>query len=210
MEDIIRTSPRAAVRVYSLYQKAHIDYSILFLRLYVSYNAWYREVTGISNDRRALTLLKDRFVIWDDYCNGKTMGNLSVYMERLADYTQKEPFPSTTLYWNGELDNAKDWKSLIEFWYQARCLIVHGADIQPKYAWFAYETLDVFMDEIINRMKSCVTRTDIMQFENSSLADQNSQRSKRFRKVQHMLYQKYIASPDIWQVDMQRVSETNP
>lgn len=209
MENLIHNPPSAATRIYSHYQKAQIDYANLFLRLYIAYNAWYREITGTSNDRRALILLKERFVIWDDYCQGKTMKTLSVYMERLADYTQKEPFPSTKLYWNGELDNAKDWKSLIEYWYQVRCLIVHGVDIKPKYVWLAYETLDIFMGEITDRMRSCFTKADFTKLQElSSLAEQNPERSKRFKRVQHMLYQKYIASPDIWQVDMQRVEES--
>lgn len=179
---------------------------MLFLRLYIAYNAWYKEVTGTSNDRRALQLLKERFIIWDDFCNGKTMRTLRIYMERLCDYTQKEPFPSTKLYWGGELENPQDWTSLIEFWYQARCLIVHGAPIGPKYAWYAYETLDIFMHEITTRMRNCFTESDSTRLcELSSLADLNPRRSKRFQKMQHALYQKYIASPDIWQVDMQRV-----
>ncbi len=209
MENIIHTPPTAASHIYAQYQKAQIEYASLFLRLYIAYNAWYREITGTSNDRQALTLLKERFVIWDDYCNGRTMKPLSVYMERLADYTQKEPFPSTKLYWSGELESSKDWKSLIELWYQVRCLIVHGVEVSPRYAWLAYETLNIFMGEITDRMKTCFTKADDVKLhELSSMAEQNPERSKRFKKVQHMLYQKYVTSPGIWQVDMQRVEES--
>lgn len=203
---MIRTPPRAATRIFDQFARAQIRYELLFLRLYIAYNAWYREVTGTSNDRRALTLLKERSVIWDDYCNGRTMRTLRVYMERLCEYTQQAPFPSTTQHWNGELYHPKDWRSLIEFWYQVRCVVVHGAPVESKYAWYAYETLNIFMDEITSRMKSCYTQADLAKLSEFMRCVSNaSQSSERLEKLQRLFYQKYISSPDIWQVDMQRV-----
>lgn len=196
-------------RLYVKYQSAHIDYVDLFLKMYITYNAWYREVTATTNDRQAISTLKKRFVIWDDYCQGKTLKLMVPYMERLAELTQQESFPSLKVYWDGEISSPYDWKSLIEFWYQLRCLIVHGAEVRQKYAWLAYETLDIFMGEIIERMQNCFTSSDLEKLTKlSSIADPNTDRSPRFNKLQHNLYNKYINSPNVWQVDMQRASET--
>jgi len=205
----LHAPPNEAQEIFHLYQQAQIDYSLHFLRLYITYNAWYRRVTQTSTDRQAIALLKKRFIIWDDYRQGATLQALTPYMRRLTELTHQKPFPSITLYWDGELQDAHDWRSLIEFWYQVRCLIVHGSEVSTKYAWFAYETLNVFMAEIIERMQACFNSDDFHKLEElSSLADADPERSYRFRKLQHKLYQKYIASPDIWQVDMHRVENS--
>lgn len=207
--ELSQTTPvNAARHIYAHYQKAHVDYSDLFLRMYIVYNAWYRQVTGTVNDRQSIAALKRRFVIWDDYCHGKVLTQLTPYMERLSEFTQHEPFPSTKPYWDGEVSNVRDWKSLIEFWYQVRCLVVHGSSIRQKYAWLAYETLDIFMAEIIERMQACISAGDLSQLSDiASLAPSNPTRSARFNRLQQALYQKYVSLPDIWQVDMRRVPE---
>lgn len=206
----LHSSADAAEHVYTQYQKAHIDYEELFLKVYIAYNSWYREVTATVNDREAIGVLKKRFVIWDDYRQGKTLTSLKPYMERLAEYTQSTPFPSVKLYWNGEVGDRWDWTSLIEFWYQTRCHIVHGVVVRQKYTWLAYETLYIFMGEIIERMQSCISKEDINTLHQlSSLDHKTMSRDERFSKLQRKLYNKYVASPDIWHVDMQRVSETS-
>jgi len=157
-----------------------------------------------TNDRQALSVLKKRFVIWDDYINGRTMKILKLYVERLAELTQRDPLVSSR-YWSGSIESWKDWRSLIEYWYQIRCLLVHGVYVKPRYVWLAYESLDVFMGEIIDRMQQCFDEKDLVRMkELTSLAEADPDRSERFQQLQHKLYQKYIASPDIWQVDMQR------
>lgn len=206
--DTIHNPPNGVTQVLAWYQKAQIDYADQFLKMYVAYNAWYYQVTGTNNDRQALSMLKKRFVIWDDYCNGKTMAPLKLYMEKLVELTQRDPLVSNTRYWNGEIDNTQDWRSLIEYWYQIRCLVVHGAEVRAKYVWLAYETLDTFMCEILDRIKACLDAYDYQELKQlSSLAEASSKRSQRFQKLQDKLYQKYIAMPDIWQVDMQRAKQ---
>jgi len=163
--------------VYAHYQKARVDYEGHFLRMYITYNAWYREVTKTANDRQAISILKQRFVIWDDYCHGRVLLVLLPYMQRLSELTQQEPFPSMKLYWDGEVSGSKDWGSLIEFWYQVRCLVVHGSLVGQTYVWLAYETLDIFMAEIIERMQA------------------------------HFGCDDFFQSADIWQVDMCRVAD---
>ena len=201
---------QGASQLFQWYQRSQIDYGAQYLQLYISYNAWYREVTNSANDREALALLKKRFVIWDDYIQGRTLQQLKPYVKRLAELSHQKPLVATRLYWNGEFKDENDWRSLIEFWYQMRCLIVHGSEFQVKHAWLAYETLNVFMGEIIDRMRACFNDTDLKIMHTlSSVADESTSRSVRFKKLQHKLYQKYIASPDVWQVDMQRVGSIN-
>lgn len=141
-------------KIEKQYEVARINYATQFLLLYVAYNAWYYQVTGTRNDREALTLLKQRHIIWHDYCWGKTMPALRSYMQQLAELTQREPFESTTAAWNGEVVHSTDWRSLIEFWYQVRCALVHGSEVRQDYTGLAYQTLDIFMDEIIQRTKA--------------------------------------------------------
>lgn len=191
--------------VYDWYKAAQIDYTKQYIALYISYNAWYRQVSGTLNDRQAISSLKKRYIIWDDYINGKTMRVLRPYMQRLSELTQREPLMSETTYWTGSVDGPNDWRALIEYWYQVRCRVMHGSYVSPKFVWLAYETLDAFMGEVIERMEKCLSTTKSRtthQF--GSIADDNSRRSERFRRVQGKLYAKYVASPDVWQVDMRR------
>lgn len=142
------------MKIEKQYEVARINYATQFLLLYVAYNAWYYQVTGTRNDREALTLLKRRHVMWHDYCWGKTMPALRLYMQQLAELTQREPFVSATAAWDGEVTNGTDWRSLIEFWYQVRCALVHGSEVRYDYIGLAYQTLDIFMEEIIQRMRA--------------------------------------------------------
>jgi len=208
--DAVPYLPQGVKRIREWYARATIDYTDLYVKLYVAYNAWYREVTGVSNDRHAMSQLKKRFIIWDDYCHGRTMGALKEYMSRLADLTQQEPLQTPTLYWNGEVLDAKDWRSLIEYWYAVRCLVVHGAEVKPSYIWLAYETLFIFMTEIVTRIQTKLLEYDPSRLKIISaklLEETSSSRSPRFQRLQQDLYRKYIAYPDIWQVDMQRTKK---
>jgi len=138
--------------IVSAYTKAQVDYVQCFIALYISYNTWYHEVTETTNDRRALTLLKKRYIIWDDYREGKVLRALRPYMEQLVECTTREPLHSQAKAWNGEVAHQNDWHSLIEYWYQVRCQLVHGSTMLAVYVWLAYHTLNVFMEEIVRRM----------------------------------------------------------
>ena len=206
VNEMPHAAPSEAKPVFAWYKKAQVDYIEKYIQMYIAYNAWYREVTGTTNDRQALNSLKKRFVIWDDYIDGKTMKTLQVYMERVAELTQREPFSSKTLYWTGSIESPNDWRSLIEFWYQVRCKLVHGAEVKPRYVWLAYETLDIFMGEIVSRMQQCFTAKDAEKMhELNAMAQHSGTKNERFRHLQDKLYQKYVASPNIWHVDMKRV-----
>jgi hypothetical protein len=133
------------------YERAQIDYAQHYMGLYASFNAWYRLVTGFQNDREALNCLRKGNILWDEYCEGTSMQSLVQYMSMLVECTQREPICYTTPHWKGQVRNMKDWPSLVEFWYRVRCLVMHGAMIQPEYIYLAYETLNVFMNEAIHR-----------------------------------------------------------
>jgi hypothetical protein len=205
MTSDVHMPPDDIKHIYRWYRKAQVDYVEHYIRLYISYNAWYRNVTGTVNDREAISVLKKRFIMWDDYCKGKTLKDMRLYVERLAALTNKRPLVNNSV-WNGVVRDADDWKSIIEFWYQVRCFLVHGSDIPQKYVWLAYETLELFMREIVQRMQSCFTDKDLRRLEELSLiAASSADKDKRLLLLRRKLQAKYIESPDIWQVDMQRV-----
>ncbi|MGH7218274.1 MAG: hypothetical protein ACREGE_02430 [Candidatus Microsaccharimonas sp.] len=211
MDSTPHLPPEGIGAIYEWFKKAQIHYDEQYVWLYISYNAWYQAVTHTTNDRQALGALKKRFVIWDDYINGRALQNLRPYMERLAEFTQREPLMTKTIYWSGSVESPNDWRSLIEFWYQVRCTLVHGARVRPRYVWLAYETLTIFMEEIIDRMHQCFTQDDLSKMkEINTLAAMPTYKTERFKQLQEHLYQKYIASPNIWDVDMKRVSEDTP
>mgnify|MGYP003418056330 FL=1 len=198
----VHLPPNDLVHIKNLYKRSAIDYSAHFVSLYITYSAWYQRAIGTTNDREAIGQLKKRFIIWDDYLQGRTMKGLDIYLGRLANLTQSEPLAANTDYWQGELANSRDWRGLIEFWHQMRCLLVHGAYVPPKYSWLAYETLDIFMLEVIQRMQHAAKaqKLDPALF----LVGQPASGEKA-QQVREYIHAKYIASPDIWQVDMQRV-----
>lgn len=121
------------------------------MALYASFNVWYQEATGSMNDRQALNQLRLGNVVWRDYCAGRSLHGLDVFMRSLVELTQREPLSHATPHWNGEVASVKDWVSLVEYWYRVRCLVMHGAEINSQYVHLAYETLNVFMGEIIQR-----------------------------------------------------------
>ncbi|MDB5161577.1 MAG: hypothetical protein JWM52_85 [Candidatus Saccharibacteria bacterium] len=126
--------------VYVWHERSKIDYADLYLRLYISYNAWFRKATQASVDKEAIAVLKKRFIIWDDYLHGRILNGLEETMLALKE--------------RGFIQTSDDWPGLISFWYQIRCDLFHGL-LQPHddSVRFAYESLSIFMDEIVKRMK---------------------------------------------------------
>lgn len=187
------------------YQRAQLDYDDLYMRLYVAYNAWFNRVTAASNDREAIRRLKQRFVIWDDYQRGRTLVALKPVVEDIVRLTHS----SRTL--SVRLTDADDWQSLIEYWYQVRCHLFHasgvfGATQQAIWTRLAYQSLNIFMSELMARMEQAFTKSDYQRLkEVDVLLQHESSPSRRLQNLQQTLYQKYIRSPDIWNVDMVRV-----
>lgn len=191
-------------KVCELYDKSMIDYTQHYALLYAAYNAWYREVTVTSSDRKAIDALKKRVGIWNDYSTGRAMIPLKSYMKRLVDVTQRNPLMSGVNHWSGEIKNVDDWPSLIEYWYQVRCKVVHGERVESVYTWLAYETLDIFMQEIIHRARDRIKTFDFQKLrEAAAQFEFNQTDSAKVKLLHQKLILKYSAMPDIWQVDMQ-------
>lgn len=198
--------PIGFVKMQDWLLRAQVNYLDLYIKLYIAYNAWYCEVTGVKNDRRALGLLKKRFVIWEEYQDGRSMKELRPYMIQLVELSQREPLRVTHSYWDGELNSEDDWQSLIECWYQVRCLAVHGETVDSRYVHLVYETLAIFMGEISRRVSACLLKYSLDEAKElarlSSDLPLESMRSERFVRLQQKLYLKYIALPSVWEVDM--------
>ena len=175
--------------VYSWFDKAQIDYCDLCMRLYVSFNAWYRQTTGTEFDREGLTRLKKRFVIWDDYMSGRVLEDLRMLHLRI----------------NGD---TSDWQGLISYWHRIRCQLFHGALMTDNESVkLAYESLNIFMKEIVTRMKRAFTDEDHHRLEEiEQLMRIGGLKSEYLQRVRSELHHKYITAPNLWNVDMTRVS----
>lgn len=148
-----RMYPRKLQYIEQWYVRAQVDYAQQYILLYSAYNAWYREVTGEVGDRNALNKLKKRVIIWDEYARGVAMPELRLIMRGIVDVTHREPLKvARTARWSGEVQNADDWRGLIEYWYRVRCLVVHGDVVGERYVYLAYESLCIFLGEVITRM----------------------------------------------------------
>jgi len=133
------------------HRKAQIDYLQHYMSLYAAFNAWYRKTTGCSNDREALNKLRKRNVLWDEYVDGTSLRQLRHPMCLLVECTQREPVSHVTPHWGGEVSSVHDWPSLVEYWYRVRCMVVHGVPIRSAYVHLAYDTLNIYMHEIVRR-----------------------------------------------------------
>lgn len=136
------------VRIW--YDRAQIDYVHYYMSLYAAFNAWYG-ANGNTNDRQAINMLRRGIALWDEYCRGTSMRPLVPYMVQLVECTQREPLSYASPHWRGVVQNSKDWVSLLEYWYRVRCLVMHGAEIRAQYVYLAYQTLNIFMSEVIRR-----------------------------------------------------------
>lgn len=147
--------------IVQLVNKAQLNYQASFLTLYSAYNAWYRSVTGTPIDANALQSLKGRHQIWQDYLNDECMRNLGPVMRKLYVLTAHRPLGQTPNQPQVRLDDPTDWRSLIDFWYAVRCDIIHANDGStqvyfPIYCQLAYESLNIFMVEVVGRLQLTV------------------------------------------------------
>lgn len=176
--------------VYSWYDRAQVDYSDQYMRLYVAFNAWYRKATGSSFDREGLVRLKKRFVIWDDYLNDSVMVGLKPLHKEI-------------------LGNDTDWQGLIDYWYSVRCQLFHGSlGPDDHTVRLAYESLNIFMGEIVARMRRAFTDEDHRRLrELEALLEKGHPKMKYLEDSQLELHRKYLNAPHMWNVDMIRVKK---
>lgn len=133
--------------------RAQIDYVHHYMSLYASFNAWYSQLTGLTNDRQAINALQRGNPLWDDFKEGRALAALKPSMRQLVECTQREPLSYASPHWRGVVQHIYDWPSLLEYWYRVRCLVMHGSEIKAPYVYLAYQTLNHFMSEVIKRQR---------------------------------------------------------
>lgn len=208
MVDIEKVLTRQLITTW--YERAKIDYSDLYVKQYIAYNAWFRKVTGCDEDYEAIRQVMTRFVIWDDYLHGRTLVSLGPVIHQIASITQTYPLRPVGSFWNGMVKDDSDWRGLIYFWYQTRCDLFHGSTMpgSPRFdrqIQLAYESLHIFMTEIIRRMRYCFTDNDFNRLADvRALLQSPSGPDNELKLIEAKLYQKFIHSVDIWNVDMER------
>jgi len=189
------------------YERARIDYSDLYVKQYIAYNAWFRKVTDCNADHEAIKLVMNRFVIWDDYIHGRTLVSLRPIIERIVIATMRDPENDE----GAQVRDVLDWRGLINFWYQTRCNLFHGLTMpgnknHEMRVQLAYESLSIFMDEIVRRMRYCFSEVDYKRLsEVRLLLESQNGAVAELKEIESKLYHKFIQSPDIWNVDMKRV-----
>ncbi len=135
------------------YEKAQIDYAQLYMALYAAFNTWYRVRTRTENDRQAINSLREDESVWSCYRLDAGINKMNSLMPLLVELTQREPISYASPHWKGVVSHNQDWPSLLEYWYRVRCLVMHGAEIKPVYIYLAYETLNVFMGEMVKSIQ---------------------------------------------------------
>lgn len=193
-------SPQKLIATW--FDRAQLDYCDLYMRLFVAYNAWFRYVTSQTTDRAAINALKKRFVIWDDYQRGRCLEALRAKMEPIVTTTSHDHSLGVVVH------HAEDWQNLIEFWYQVRCHLFHGSHLfserqQMVWARLAYESLNIFMAEVVERMRQSFTHEDYRRLQEvQALLKGNGPEKERLMKTHESLQSKFVHSPDVWNVDM--------
>lgn len=210
--------------IFKWYSRSQLDYFDQYINLFIAYNAWFKKVTDTTNDREAITSLKTRNGIWDQYINNETMLRLRLFMQQIVDVTSKKPLENLTrsedLHWDGVVVDINDWKSLIEFWYRVRCNLFHGSKSpedarEAAIVKLAYLSLNEFMTEIVNRMKGNFTSEDLNRmFELSLTEHPDKSTATGFAKEAHerqwqsaqdeikRLNEKFKSAKNLWEVDL--------
>jgi len=210
--------------IFKWYSRAQLDYFDQYINLFIAYNAWFRKVTKKTNDREAITSLKSRVGIWDEYVKDEAMSQLKSLMTTIAKITNLKPLENLTRptdpHWNGIVEDGNDWKGLIEFWYRIRCNLFHGAKSpeetrEAKLVELAYKSLNEFMTEIINRMRHNFSLEDLSRmYELSLIEHPDKSEVTGFAKEAHelqwqsaqseikILNDKFGNAKNLWEVDL--------
>jgi hypothetical protein len=215
--------------VLKWYYRGQLDYFDIYINLFISYNAWFKKVTELSEDRAAIERLKTRTGIWDEYLAGNAMHGLDEPFAEIAAITQAEPLKNLTggnRHWDGIVKNDSDWQGLIEYWYRIRCNLFHGTkspedDREVKLVKLAHESLNVFMSEIVSRMEGNFSKDSMYRLyeigrlrdstERSLKANKYSDAPARQADVNYLqdlndedlaLMNRLYGSKNLWEVDL--------
>lgn len=143
------TTPRELRLINTWYIKSCIDYAQQYMLLYTAFNGWYRVATRMSSDRESIRQLKVLLARQSTIRRMEDSYRLKVYMVQIVEATQRDPLLLGLYGWSGVVNHSTDWKSLVEFWYRVRCLLVHGSDVSAQNIYLAFESLTVFMEDIV-------------------------------------------------------------
>lgn len=139
------------------YERAQLDYETRYIALYASYNAWYSALLGVTSNRRAIEMLKQRAVIWEECLADFCAPDLKRLLRSAYEQTLLHPM-TTYSSWSGQLRSSRDWASMIELWYAVRCSLVHGLEVPSIFTQIAYSSLNIFMTELLDRAEKISER----------------------------------------------------
>jgi len=168
-------------QLVTLYQESQINYVQRYLVLFSAYNLWFRVTTGQTVDALAIRSLKRREDIWVAGEIGETLPQLRSLMIKLYVLTNHRPVYDDGRSWKGYLQDQYDWKGLIDFWYAVRCDLIHASSIRqrsyyPLLVKLAYDSLHIFMTEIVRRVRLCVNESDIAHTDIDQLSPETIRR----------------------------------
>lgn len=209
--------------IFRWFHRAQLDYFDQYINLFIAYNAWFKKVTDENTDRAAITALKSRSGIWEQYLTGITMQSLRPHFQDIVRLTNERPLVNLTRnedpHWNGVV-NADDWQSLIEYWYRVRCNLFHGSkspedERDDRVVELAYKSLNVFMTEIVFRMQNNFSKEDLsrlfeidlIKIPASSSSDDPGDKVhekywERAQAEKKILEEKFRDAQNLWEVDL--------
>lgn len=144
------------------YRRSAIPYRAYFLQLFASFNGWCTAVTGSQVDTVALRSIMKKPEVWRYLFEENIDSSLLTVTRKLYILTRVRPLAlhrMNTAVWQGMLKDPYDWEGLIWLWYTVRCHLSHGSlglavpsgELIVRYA---YESLYIFMTEIVRRIVS--------------------------------------------------------
>jgi len=175
-----------------LYRDSQVEYAKLYLTLFSAYNLWFRVTTGEAIDSKAIKLLHQHDDMWLESELGETLPQLRSLMVKLYVLTNHRPLEDSSRIWKGYLDDQNDWRGLIDFWYAVRCDLIHAStsrqlSFYPLFIKLAYESLNVFMTEVVKRVRLSIDETDLSQLE--------------LDQISSSMMRQYLLSPEKNRVD---------
>lgn len=190
----------ALAMIFSWYEKSRIDYEKLYIHTYIAFNAWYVQMSPMVTNRHAINTLQKRFLIWEDLLAGAEGNTLAMNISHIKKLLTKYYYDSALNTFRNT--NVLDWQGLIDYWYQLRCQLVHGSRLSPLLVRLGYETLSIYMAEIIRRLRLHYDSGDERRLNELQALAEAGKLSLSDIGEQAALHMKYIRSPSLWQVDM--------
>lgn len=147
-----------------LFNESRVDYAGQYVKLFSAYNMWFSAISGETVDAAGIQALKRRPALWREVFQEECLPGLVSVMTKIMILTQHRPLIQKS-GWKGYLEHPHDWAGLMDFWYAIRCDVVHGSRYlglshYPVLMKLAYESLFLYMNEIVLRSSLCQQRSD--------------------------------------------------